>query len=125
MTLAAEAEHRAAEHHRALAATLAAEDPGLAELFTQAANDESDCALEAATRAGVIPLHKQQIEPPSLDDGLALLEESFERYSDIAERAKDELVVREAQSLAERSVRRLSMVYGSIAHDHSGAADEA
>ena len=118
--LAAEAENRAVEYHRALAAALAAEDERLAALFTQAANDEADCAGDAARRAGSIALGTSQTGCPSLQDGLGLLEESFERYSDIAERANDESVVREAQSLAERAVRRLSMVYGWMTDELAG-----
>ena len=47
---------------------------------------------------------------------MRLLEEVFDRYADIAERSKDEKVVQAAQMLAERAVRRLSLVHGSRAN---------
>ena len=122
--LAAEAENRAAEYHYALAAALGDEDERLAALFRQAANDEADCALEAGRRSGFNALGAREIENASVQDGLGLLEESFERYSDVADRANDEFVVREALNLAERAVRRLSMIYGSIAFDESEASNE-
>ncbi len=124
-TLAAQAENRAAEYHRALAAALAPEDERMAALFTQTANDEADCAREASARAGSIASDLRETKAPTVQDALGLLEESFERYLDVAERAKDEEVVREAQSLAERALERLSMVYGSIAFDTSGAPNES
>ena len=108
------AESRAADYHQALAAALAAQDGRLAALFECAARDEAHCAREAASRAGTIPPVQRRIDAPTAEDGLRLLEESFERYSDITERAKDESVMREAQDLAARAVRRLSLVCGSV-----------
>lgn len=43
--------------------------------------------------------------------GLCLLEGAFDRYADIAGRAKDGAVMQEAQTLAERAVHRLGRVH--------------
>lgn len=123
-TMSAEAESRAADYHYALAGALSAEEPRLATLFARAAHDEGSCAREAASRAGAMPPPQRRIEAPSVEDGLRLLEESFERYSDIAGRTKDESIMREAQSLAARAVRRLSLVNGSVTDAALGSAAE-
>jgi hypothetical protein len=47
-------------------------------------------------------------------DGLRLLEFAFESYSGVVERARDEQILREAQALAERALRRLARVQGTI-----------
>jgi rubrerythrin len=124
-TAAAEAENRAAAYHNALAAVLAPEDERLAALFEHAADDEADCAREAASRTGAIGADRSPVEAPPVEGGLRLLEEGFELYSDIAERAGDESVMREAQSLAARAVRRLSLVFGSMNYEASGSAGKS
>lgn len=119
-TISAEAESRAANYHYALAAALDAEDTRLATVFRRAAQDEDTCAREAGDRAGVVRPAQLRIAAPAVEDGLRLLEETFERYSDIAEHAKDETVMHEAQSLAARAVRRLSLVRGSMSDGAPG-----
>lgn len=116
----AEAESRAARYHYDLASSLRAADPGLANLFMRTADDEDSCAREAEAHTGILRHTQTHVPAPSLEDGLRLLEESFERYSDIAERTKNEVVMNAAQALAERAVKRLSLVSGSIDQADSG-----
>jgi len=123
-TVSAEAESRAANYHHALAAALGAADADLAALFARAAEDEDICARECEDRSGAARSVHPQITEPTMEDGLRLLEEGFERYADIAEHAKDEAVMLEAQSLAERAVRRLSLVSGSLTDAAVAAAAE-
>jgi hypothetical protein len=52
--------------------------------------------------------------PPTSEDGIRILEEAFNFYSDVAERSKDEAVVGEAQALAARAVRRLALAHGEV-----------
>lgn len=120
--MTAEAERRAADYHHALAAALRAKDARLATVFAKAAEEEETCAREAASRAGIVQPDRQEIAAPGVADGLRLIEEAFERYADIAERAKDETVLREAQSLAARAVKRLSLVRGSLTDEALGGA---
>jgi len=124
-TLTAEDESRAACYHHALAASLRTKDPQAAALFTRAAEDEDLCAREAEDRGGLARSVAPQVAEPTLEDGLRLLEEGFERYSDIAERAKDEAVMLAAQSLAERAVKRISLVCGSLRDQAFGPAPDA
>jgi|SRR5215469_3272673 len=110
--LGAECEWRAARYHRALVQSLYSqgEDP---KAFVDAADDEENCARQLAAGSG----HKLSEEaldvPPTVDGGLRLLEEAFDRYADIAERSPDERIMHEAQLLAARAVRRLSLAHGS------------
>ncbi len=97
----------AAAAHAALANSLAAlgeaED---AAVFRRLAEDEARSAAGAvATNA---PLLKNAA------DGLRLLEKDFDRYALIAERAKDEELIEEAQHLASRTVRRLAATGGAL-----------
>lgn len=124
-TLSAETESHAADYHRALSEALSAKDARLASLFAQAADDEANCAREAASRGGALPLSRLQTEAPSIEDGLRLLEESFEGYSDIAEYTKNESVMHEAQNLAAKAVKRLSLVYGSVSEAVHGSPEDA
>jgi rubrerythrin len=113
--LGAESEWQAAAYHRALAESLFARDKK-PSAFAAAAADEENCARDLATRIG---LRLGDSRPPAsaeVEQGLRLLEEVFDRYADIAERSKNENVVQEAQILAERAVRRLSLVHGSQAN---------
>jgi rubrerythrin len=112
--MSAEAESRAADYHYALAAALSAKDAALATLFARAAADEDDCAREVANRAGSARPAQLRIAEPKVEHAMSLLEEVFERYADIADRAKDETIIKEAQKLAARAVRRLSLVCGSF-----------
>jgi len=109
--LTAETEFRVAQYHRRLSETLTESDP-VRTIFAEIAAEEERCARQAAGGRGV------QSSPwslePAIDDGLRLLEEQFDRYMDIAGRAKDEKIVEEAQRLAEATVRHLSMVNASL-----------
>ena len=77
----------------------------LAAVFRQIAAEERAGADEAAPAAAGRALE--------LRDGLRLLERAFDRYADIAEHARDEAVVQEAQRLAERALRRLALAGGT------------
>jgi rubrerythrin len=124
-SLSAEEESRAARYHRALASSLVATDAAAATLFTRTAEDEDLCARDAESRGGIARSIAPQVIEPNIEDGLRLLEESFKRYADIAEHAKDEAVMLEAQRLAERSVKRLSLVCGSLEVAAFGDANQA
>jgi len=112
----ATAEHVAAVAHHSLSATLAtAGDTRAARMFEEAAAEEQATAEDAQNRIDQIGAATQPF--PRLHttrEGLRLLEESFEHYSDLAERVSDESALTECQSLAERALRRLSYVQGSI-----------
>jgi rubrerythrin len=111
--VSAEAEWRASRYHRALAAHLRQANES-SSIFEHAADDEEQCARDLAARLGVKLQHENLEVTPGIEGGLTLLEEAFDRYADIAERSKDEKVVHEAQKLAERAVRRLGLVHGSV-----------
>ena len=112
-------ERAAAKGHRALAAALrVADDPETARLFDEAAADEDACAGSIASALGGEPaIAAEQAMPNGVMDGLRLLEFAFERYSNIVETAGDEAVMLEAQTLAERALRRLTRVRGSIGNE--------
>jgi rubrerythrin len=113
--LGAETEWQAAAYHRALDESLSIRDKE-PSTFGVVASDEASSARDLASR---IRLQLEDSRPPDnaeIEQGIRLLEEVFERYADIAERSKDEKVVQEAQILAERAVRRLSLVCGSLAN---------
>lgn len=124
--LAAEEESRAARYHRAFAATLGTRDPAAAALFSRAAADEELHASQAETKLGRTGAPQQSraaasaeeatLGDATLEDALRLLEEGFERYSDIAERSRDEAVMNEAQQLAEAAVKRLSLLSGMLSN---------
>jgi rubrerythrin len=109
----AETEWRAAQHHRRLAAWLQPRDAKTAALFAETANDEEESALLASTGGGCELPPLTADSPPSIESGLRLLEESFERYMDIAARTGDEAVMRDAHLLAERAVQRLGLVHAA------------
>jgi rubrerythrin len=95
-------EERAAAAHAALAVRL--ESWGQrdeANVFRRLATEE-----EAAS-AGAPMAEARPLSSPA--EGLRLIEEHFDRLALIGERAKDELVVAEAQRLAERMVARLAL----------------
>jgi rubrerythrin len=96
----------AAQAHATLADALEAigeaED---AAIFRRLAAEETQSA-EGSGAASTVRLR-------SAADGLRILEESFDRYALIAERAKDEYLVAEAQRLARISVGRLAMAGGA------------
>jgi rubrerythrin len=115
---AAKAEWRAARYHRELAASLKPRDGAAAALFSDAALDEAACACEAAQHVGFELVPNTDVLSPTVAGGLLLLEEAFERYADIAERTRDEDVLRQAQSLAQRAVRRLSLLRGGLNARH-------
>lgn len=108
-----EAEARAACYHHALSVSLT-RDEGLAALFARVAEDEDSCAREAIGHLGTEPPASLAPLELTAEGGLKLLEEVFERYAEIAERTRDEAVMQQAQILAGRAVRRLSLVHGSM-----------
>lgn len=113
---AAAMERAAAQGHRALAESLRAKgDPATARLFEDAAADETACMQSIAASLGE---DRGAVElttsPQTVKEGLSVLEYAFERYSDIVDRAADESVMREAQALSERALRRLAAIEGSI-----------
>lgn len=112
----AAAEHAAAIAHRSLAATLAAAgNTHAARMFEEAADEEQATAENAQSRIGKTGATTQTLpDLHTIREGLRLLEESFEHYSDLAERVTDESALTECQLLAERALRRLSYVQGSI-----------
>ena len=115
--LAAAWEGFAARAHEALAGVLdAAGDAVGSTVFRQVAVDEAKAASDAERRAGGLERAGTPPAPrtPSVQDGIRLLEEAFERYADIAERTTDETIVREAQRQAERSVQLLALAGGSL-----------
>ncbi len=122
---AAAIEHAAAAEHRALAATLTAGgDEPLARLFAQAADDEQSAGDEAAARLGQAPESTPHPAGPAhtVRDGLRILEDTFERFAHISERSTDETMLIESQKLAERALRRLTYVKGSIDNSLIAAA---
>jgi len=77
----------------------------LAAVFRQIAAEEqpaADPVAPAAAGAG-----------PEIRDGMRRLERAFDRYADMAEHARDEEVVRAAQSLAERALQHLALAAGT------------
>jgi rubrerythrin len=103
-------EVRAAIAHAALAARL--DHSGHhkeADIFRRLAREETSAA-------GAAPVQ----DAPSLSnaaEGLRLVEETFDRLALIAERAKEERVVTEAQRLAEGSIARLALVTEALGGD--------
>lgn len=112
-------ERAAAAAHRALAMRLATlEGSAVAALFDHAADEEDDLGRALAAQlphAAVSPL--QSMHAVSVRDGLKILEDAFERYTDIAEKATDEATLLEAQVLAEHALRRLAYVHGGLGSD--------
>ncbi|HVW67756.1 MAG TPA: ferritin family protein [Steroidobacteraceae bacterium] len=102
-----ETEARAARYHRALAEMLQSQEDAGSAAFTAAAEDEEDCARQAAKRIGRSFPDLTASGQPNIVGGRRLLEEAFERYSDIAGRSEEEEVMKQALSLAERASRRL------------------
>jgi rubrerythrin len=117
LALAISMERAAAAAHRALALRLATrQEPEVAALFDHAADAEDDLSGALAVRlpsANALPL--QSTRAGSVRDGLKILEDAFERYTDIAEKAIDEATLLEAQALAEHALRRLAYVHGRLA----------
>jgi rubrerythrin len=110
--LAAETDWHAAHYHRALAGLLEGSDR-LKTVFALVAEDEATTAREAAGRVGLTLPDQEPEAAPSIAGGLRLLEEAFERYSDIADHSKQEDVLQESQRLAALAVRRLAYAGGS------------
>jgi rubrerythrin len=114
---AAVLERAAADAHRALAAALSAEgEEKLSRLFEEAAADEQSVSEQAAARLGHAPASTPHPAGPAgtVRDGLRILEDTFERYAYVAEHSTDEALLTEAQKLAERALRRLSYLKGSV-----------
>lgn len=114
----APAEEHAARYHRSLAAALEGAGQRAAGLFALAAADEEACARAALGETGAAPAALP--DEPTMEGGLRLLEEAFERYADIAERTRSEAVMRQAQTLAERTVRHLSLIRGARPAEAAG-----
>lgn len=114
LAYAADLESAASRHHGALAEKLASQDEDASRSFARAAADEAETATLLSQRLGSAPIGRPIAVPPTIEDGLRILEETFEFYADVAEKANDEEIVREAQALAERAVRRLSLTHGSL-----------
>jgi len=106
-SLCVETEVRAARYHRALAELLHRQNSAGAVAFSAAAQDEEDCARQAADHIGERFPELADPVQPTIGGGRRLLEEAFERYSDIAGRSQEEAVMEQALSLAERASRRL------------------
>ena len=106
-SLCFETETRAARYHRALAERLRTQDDVSGAAFSAAAEDEENCAREAAAQIGKSFPELAESDQPTVVGGRRLLEEAFERYSDIAGRSEHEEVMQQALSLAERASRRL------------------
>ncbi len=105
----------AAAAHAALAATLdEAGETADAAIFRRLAAQEAGAAAGAAATA--VPKLR------SAADGLRLLEEGFDRYALIGDRAGDERVVAEAQRLAGEMVARLALAGGARSNTLLGAA---
>lgn len=113
LCLAAEAE--AAHYHRALAELLRKQYDAAAVAFSAAAEDEESCARQAVDHTGKHFPELSTSAPPTVRGGQRLLEEAFERYSDIAARSHEEEVMSQALSLAERASRRLFLTSMALA----------
>jgi rubrerythrin len=103
-----------ARAHAALADALDADgNAPLAAAFRQIAAEEGTALAGPPQGAGAVEVR----------DGLRLLERAFDRYADIAEHARDEAVVSEAQRLAERVLRHLALAGGTSRNALIGAAE--
>lgn len=114
-SLCLETEASAAYYHRALADLLRKQDDAAATAFNAAAEDEESCARRAADRIGKNLPEVNEHTRPTMGGGRRLLEEAFERYTDIAGRSKEEEVMSQALSLAERASRRLFLTSLALA----------
>lgn len=109
-------ERYAASYHRALGGNLADRAPE-SSIFLMAADDEDNRAREAADRAGVEWVAEYVGQQPTVEGGLRLLEEAFERYSDISEHADDEEVMQASIDSADHALRRLSLTLGALSRE--------
>jgi rubrerythrin len=101
----------AAAAHTALAKALDEAGESVdAAIFRRLAEQEGGAVAGAAT-----------VKLRSAADGLRLLEEGFDRYAMIGERADDERVVAEAQRLASEMVGRLALAGGARSNTLLGA----
>lgn len=116
LALAIPMERAAAAAHRALALRLTIQqEPAVAALFNHTADEEDDLSGALVVRLpSVDALPPQSMHAESVRDGLKILEDAFERYTDIAEKAIDEATLLEAQALAEQALRRLAYVHGTL-----------
>jgi rubrerythrin len=125
--LAAETEWHAARYHHSLAGILQESDR-LKAAFDRVADDEAGSAQESAQRIDLTLSELGTDSAPTVAGGMRLLEEAFERYSDIADRSKLEDVMQAAQRLAARAVQRLAYVGGSEGNrllDREGPAGQS
>lgn len=119
-SLCLETEANAARYHRALAELLRRKDGAAAIAFNAAAEDEENCARQALDQSGQNLPQITAHGLPTVRGGRRLLEEAFERYSDIAARSKEEEVMSDALSLAERASRRLFLTSLALADAAAG-----
>lgn len=117
-----ETEAEAARYHRSLAELLRGRDDSAAIAFSAAAEDEENCARQAQDQIGRSVSEGANRGAPTVRGGRRLLEEAFERYSDIAARSKEEEVMSQALSLAERASRRLFLTSLALANSTAGGA---
>ena len=67
----------------------------------------------ASLRSASVAWEREEEATQEMAGADRVLERNFERYMEIAERAKDETVVAEAQRLADAALRRLAFAHGS------------
>jgi rubrerythrin len=106
-SLCLETEARAARYCHELAALLQRQNDAGAAAFMAAAKDAEDCARQAADHIGQSFPTGNAPAQTTARGAQRLLEEAFERYSDIAGKSREEEVMERALSLAERASRRL------------------
>lgn len=114
-----------ARAHRALSTMLDKQGQGFeARALEEAARDEERGARDAAARSTGPAIVLNETAPETLRDGLRLLEYAFNQYSEVADRASDELVLAAAQEFEARALKRLSYVQGLIGERLSNETDE-
>jgi rubrerythrin len=114
-SLCLDTEVGASRYHRELAELLRSQNDAAAAAFSAAAEDEESCARQAIECIGKGFPEVTDAASPTIRGGQRLLEEAFERYSDIAARSKEEEVMSQALSLAERASRRLFLASLALA----------
>ncbi len=108
-----------AQLHAAAAESLAAAGDSAAHLLARIADDERAAARDLASRfpdaSGKVEVPEvaadqphEQPAPALFDLGLQRLEAAVERYFEVAETARDERIVAEAQRLAQAAIPRLA-----------------
>lgn len=111
----------AVQHQEISQSELTSGKPEAARIFAEAAADEQSTASAIAARLNTTVAPRATGKTLSVRDGLRILEEALNFYVDVAERSGNEAVVAEAQALAERAVRRLSLTRGGLTQAEIGA----